>query len=38
MNNFIENQTRIRSTQFNKLEEYVEVKGLVEKSGQTVVV
>ena len=35
MNNFIENQTRIRSTQFNKLEEYVEVKGLVEKSGQT---
>jgi hypothetical protein len=35
MNNFIENQIRIRSTQFNKLEEYVEVKGIVEKSGQT---
>jgi hypothetical protein len=35
MNNFIENQIRIRSTQFNKLEEYVEVKGVVEKSGQT---
>jgi hypothetical protein len=35
MNNFIENQIRIRSTQFNKLEEYVEVKGVVEKSRQT---
>jgi len=31
----IENQIRIRSTQFNKLEEYLEVKGIVEKSGQT---
>jgi len=31
----IENKIRIRSTQFNKLEEYVEVKGLVERSGQT---
>jgi len=30
----IESQIRIRSTQFNKLEEYVEVKGLVEKAGQ----
>ena len=35
MNNFIENQIRIRSTQFNKLEEYLEVKGIVEKSRQT---
>ncbi len=35
MNNFIENQIRIRSTQFNKLEEYVEAKGVVEKAGQT---
>ena len=33
--NTIENQPRIRSTQFNKLEEYLEVKGVVEKSGQT---
>ena len=33
--NAIENQIRIRSTQFNKLEEYLEVKGIVEKSGQT---
>ena len=31
----IENKIRIRSTQFNKLEEYIEVKGVVEKSGQT---
>ena len=30
----IENQIRITSTQFNKLEEYFEVKGIVEKSGQ----
>ena len=35
MSNYVENQIRIRSTQFNKLEEYVEVKGIVEKSGQT---
>jgi hypothetical protein len=35
MSGVIENQTRIRSTQFNKLEEYVEVKGIVEKAGQT---
>jgi len=32
MLNTIENQLRIRSTQFNKLEEYLEVKGLVERS------
>jgi len=31
MNGIIENQIRIRSTQFNKLEEYVETKGVVEK-------
>jgi hypothetical protein len=31
----IESQLRIRSTQLNKLEEYVEAKGIVEKSGQT---
>jgi hypothetical protein len=35
MLNTIENQLRIRSTQFNKLEEYIEVKGVVEKSRQT---
>jgi len=35
MNGIIENSLRIRSTQFNKLEEYLEVKGVVEKSGQT---
>jgi hypothetical protein len=35
MSGVIENQTRIGSTQFNKLEEYVEVKGIVEKAGQT---
>ncbi len=34
MFNTIENQIRIRSTQFNKLEEYIEVKGIVEMSGQ----
>jgi len=35
MNDLVENQLRIRSTQFNKLEEYLEVKGVVEKSGET---
>ena len=35
LNKSIESQLRIRSTQFNKLEEYSEVKGIVEKSGQT---
>jgi hypothetical protein len=35
MSNCVENQIRIRSTQFNKLEEYLEVKGVVEKSGET---
>jgi hypothetical protein len=35
MSNCVENQIRISSTQFNKLEEYVEAKGIVEKSGQT---
>ncbi len=35
MLNTIESQLRIRSTQFNKLEEYIEVKGIVEMSGQT---
>jgi hypothetical protein len=35
LNVSIERQLRIRSTQFNKLEEYVEAKGVVERSGQT---
>jgi hypothetical protein len=35
MASIVESQIRIRSTQFNKLEEYVEAKGLVEKTGQT---
>ena len=35
MGNCVENQIRISSTQFNKLEEYVEAKGVVERAGET---